>query len=249
MGQTLEALHRLQAVELQLAEIRQGRESKQRRVDNHKRHVVQAESQLSEHRALAIQRQIKQDALQLDVTAREQTIDKHRQALNKAKTNKEYAAVLEAMNTEKADNAKLEGEVLQMMEEAQTLQEKIEQLEKDRTEATERMTQAQTVLDDFDKRTRAQRKQLEGERSVCSADVDPSILSSFTRVAERHDGEAMVSVFKLHPKREDYACSGCNMKLTLDLVNTLKTRDEVQICTNCARILYFEQSAKQRSRA
>ena len=249
MGQTLEALHRLQAVELQLAEIRQGRESKVRRVDHHQRLVQKSESQLKEHRAAAIQRQIKQDALQLDVAAREQTIDRHRQALNKAKTNKEYSAVLEAMNTEKADNAKLEGEVLQMMEDAQALQEKIEAMAREQAEASERAAQAQAVLDDFDKRTRKQRKELEVERGVCAADLDPVILSSFTRVAERHDGEAMVSVFKLHPKRDDFACSGCNMKLTLDLINTLKTRDEVQICTSCARILYLEESLKQRSRA
>ena len=122
MGETLEALHRLQVVERKLAQFRLKRQEKERRVAIHARQVKKAEEQLQKNQLHSRELQIRLDAQQLDVDSREQAIDKHRQALNKAKTNKEYSAILTAMNTEKADNAKIETEILQFMEEIQGLQ-------------------------------------------------------------------------------------------------------------------------------
>jgi predicted nucleic acid-binding Zn-ribbon protein len=53
----------------------------------------------------------------------------------------------------------------------------------------------------------------------------------------------------MHPKRDEYLCSGCNMKVTLEVINALQTRDELQTCKVCGRILYWEAPEKQRARA
>ena len=120
MGETLlDALHRLQEIELKLAEIRGKREAKTRVIESRKRKERQAEAKLLASERSLRERQMRLDALSLDVAAREQSIQKHREALNKAKTNKEYAGILAAMNTEKADAAKIETSILEFMEEIQ----------------------------------------------------------------------------------------------------------------------------------
>lgn len=249
MGDTLEALHRLQAVERQLATFRRDRESLERRVVYHKRQAEEAEQKLKERHDTTRERQVKLDALQLDVTAREESVDHHRQALNTAKTNKEYAAILTAMNTEKADNSKLETEILRLMDAVQELQDDTSNLEAARAELLEDVAGAEKALGTYEAESRRQFEGLRDDREQCAEKVPPSALATFNRVAGHHDGEALVPVCKLHPKREEYGCSGCNMQVTLEIVNTLHTRDDIQICRVCGRILFLETPAAQRGRA
>ena len=242
MGETLEALHRLQEVELQLAAIRRKREVKARRVEIHKRRIEETENRLEGNRRTIRERQAKLDALQLDVATRDESIKKHREALNSAKTNKEYGAILSAMNTEKADNAKLESGILELMEQIQALEAEGSRIEEERQALANNVKTAEEALREFDAGSRDTTERLEQKREDCSAKIAPTTLASFTRVAEHHDGEAMSPVMKLHPKRDEYACEGCNMKVTLEIVNALRVRDEIQLCPVCGRILYFEQS-------
>jgi predicted nucleic acid-binding Zn-ribbon protein len=66
---------------------------------------------------------------------------------------------------------------------------------------------------------------------------------AFERACERHDGEALALIQKAHPKRAEYTCTGCHMSVTLETINALQTKDEVQLCQHCQRILYLEAPA------
>ena len=243
MGQVLEALHRLQEVELELAVLRRDRSVKVRRVESQNRQVQKIDEKIQQSKLTVRQRQIRLDSLQLEMSSREESVAKHRQALNKAKTNKEYAAILAAMNTEKADNAKYETEILQLMEDVQTMTAEIELVEAERAQLLEGVAKAEENLRRFDEANKSQADLLQSRRDECAEHLDPSTLNAFTRVAEHHDGEAMVPVSKLHPKRDEFMCSGCNIKMTLEIVNALQTRDEIQMCQSCGRILYLEPQA------
>lgn len=247
MGQVLEALHRLQGIELQLAEIKRDRDSKLRRVELRIRRVRVADEEILTYKNTSRQRQIRLDALQLDVTARETAIDKHRQALNKAKTNKEYAAILTALNTEKADNSKFETEMLQLMDQIQKVTDQVADLETEKSKLAQEQARAEEAVAAFDAEHKAESDDLFSQRTECAAGLDPLILTMFNRVANHHDGEAMAMVDKLHPKRDEYVCCGCNIQVTLEIVNSLQTRDDVQICKVCGRILYLDVRATQRS--
>jgi len=239
----LEELRRLQLVELQLSAIRRDREAKVRRAESHRRQIKQIEDKVQEHRLAVRERQAKMDALSLDVAAREESVGRHRLALNKAKTNKEYAAILTAMNTEKADNSKIEDGILKLMDEMQTSKAEGAKIEADRAKLLQDFAAAEEALRAFDAASQPAREALEAERDERARRVDAPALSMFNRCAQRHEGEAMAAVRKLRPKREDYACGGCNMKVTLDIVNALQTRDEIRLCGVCGRILYLETAA------
>ncbi len=248
MGQTLEALHRLQVVELQLAEVRRDREGRAQRVETHQRLIKKIDERLQQHRQVIRERQIKLDTLQLETASREDAVSRHRQALNKAKTNKEYAAILTAMNTEKADTAKQEAEVIKLMDEVQSLKDESAKIEAEKAKALEDLARVEKTLNDFDETSTSHRNDLQAQRDALAATIDPVILGTFNRVAEHHDGQAMAPIGKMHPKREEYLCSGCNMKVTLEVINALQTRDELQICRVCGRILFWESPEKQRAR-
>lgn len=247
MGDIIDDLQRLQLVELKLAAIRAARKSKSRQVEIKKRKVQDLEERLEANERLARDLQMRIDAVSLDVSAREESLNNHRRALNKAKTNKEYAAILSALNTEKADTTKIESSGLQLMEQLQNMQAARMDIEKEHERLSQEMRSRESTLKEFDAQKEAELKDLGRQREAYAAEISPQTVATFTRVAHRHDGEAMAAVEKAHPKRDDFICMGCHMKITLEIVNALQTRHELQTCDGCGRILFIESTVKQHS--
>lgn len=247
MGKVLEALHRLQELERQLAVIRRAEAAKIRRVQACKRQVAKADEKLAVQELTRREKQIRLDKVNLEVAARDEAIQKHRDALSKARTNKEYAAILTAINTSKADNSKLETASLELMDEVQGMDDAAKAAEEERKGLVARVTAAEEELAACRAESEAELKRLQEERARCAEGIAPTTLSLFNRIAEHHDGEALVPVIKLSPKREEYSCGGCNMMITLEVVNLLQSRDDIQCCSVCGRILYLEPvGARQR---
>ncbi len=246
MGDTLQSLHRLQTVERQIAAIRRNRDTKSKRVESLQRQVRQIDERIRQFQLQAREQQVKIDAVSLDVSSREESVAKHREGLNKAKTNKEYSAILAAMNTEKADNTKLEATIMQHSEELGKIQAEMAKVNEEKAKLQTSLSGAQKALDDYDQSVKTEREKLLASREDFAKVVNPVTLQTFIRVAEHHDGEAMAVISKIHPKREEYMCGGCNIGVTLDMVNALKTRDEILLCRSCGRILYAEPATAAR---
>lgn len=237
MGGILEALHRLQEIETQLNGLRREEAGKGRKIRNVERQILKLDEEVERLEAERVTRQSEADQFDRDVRTRESAILGHRDALLKARTNKEYAAILTSINTEKADSAKIERLGLEKLGEVERLEEQIAALAKERESLTERLAACKQVLENYLDQTREERTRLQQQRQGATGDVPASALATFVRVAEKHEGEGLVEVSRLHPKREDYACGGCNMTLTLEIVAVLRARDEIQFCNACGRIL------------
>ena len=248
MGQLLDALRNLQHLERKLAGFRREEASRDRRLKAAQRQVDRVQTKLEDLQRDLRERQMRLDSLNLEVATRDETVQKHRQALTKARTNKEYAAILTAINTSKADTSKLETAALELMDETQSLKDTSAKLEEEKQQYQERVAHAQQELADYQAKVADDRNRLQLEREQCAEDIAPTTLNLFTRVAEHHDGEAMVPVKKLNPKREEYACGGCNMMITLEVVNLLQARDDIQCCHVCGRILYLDEQMRPTTR-
>jgi len=240
MSKILEALLQLQKVETQLSAIRRQRNAKLRRVTLLKNKLNETQERLDKNHLTARERQMRIDSLTLDVNSREQAIASQREALNKARTNKTYSEILAAINTSKADNSKLESSILQLMEELQGVQSERAGIDAELVETNQKLREAEQQLDAFDGEHREDRELLEAQREALSGGISPSALSVFTRVAEHHDGEALAAVIKRHPKRQEFSCAGCNMSITVELVNALQSREDLQTCNCCGRVLYLD---------
>lgn len=246
MGELLEELKSLQAVALELVGIEQNRESKRRRVSARERQVRLTDERLERNRQAARQLQVRIDNLSLEIASREESISHHRQALNRAKTNKEYASILAAMNTEKADTAKVEAAGLELMKELEALDQEANAIEEEKARLVADAEKAKATLEKYETRCAPEREELESKRRDFAEHIAPEALAIFDRAAQRHDGEAMAAVIKERPKGADYTCGGCNMKVTLEAVNALQSRGGVQKCGVCGRILYLETTAASR---
>ena len=245
MGPVLTGLTKLQSVEnrLRAAKAKLGR---------CRRNVILQENQLRsltnnlEAKKEEIQlTKVQSDRLELELKSRDVSIAKLRASLNAAKTNKEYAAVLTQLNTTKADNSKIETQILDLMKdietdelECQEIQDQIDQ-QKQKLEKTREESEALAV------KYEAEIGQIQGEWDQAAKAVPVEQLKVFERVAETYDGEALAMVDYEEGKTTTYSCGGCFMGITAETVNLLMTRDDIIRCPNCTRILVLSNSHEQ----
>jgi predicted nucleic acid-binding Zn-ribbon protein len=237
--QSLVALHKLQAVETKLRGLKDQLRRKERQLQQHRLRIKQVEDQLASRQEEIKNRKSQASKLELDFKTKEADIAKLRSQLNIAKNNKEYSAILTQLNTERADNAKLEEKILEELTAIDQSKNSLTDLEtKLASQRAELATEEQASLEvrqDLQK----QIETLEAERGVVAKDVPLTDLMVFEKVADVHDGEAMAKVVK--PTREqEYICDGCNMSIPMEKVNALLTKDQLQVCNICGRILYVE---------
>jgi len=246
MSALLDELRRLQGLELQLATIRRTHETKSRQLEYHQKQVRQVEEKLQANHVQAREVQMRIDALALEAASMEEAINKHRQALNKAKTNKEYAAILSAMNTEKADNTKTDDATLKLMEELAKVKAEGELIEAEKAKVLEQTARADQSVKAYLEECNGELQRLRTERESVAAAMNPQTVDVFNRVAQHHDGEALAMVAKPRPKRDEFICGGCNITVTLEVVNALQTKEEIQTCKVCGRILYLDGALSPR---
>ena len=243
MGATLDALHRLQSTEDRLRSVREQVESKQRAVRSRQRRLSDIERQIAEVHEATLQARAHADRLELDRRTREEHIARLREALNRTKSNKEYAAILTQLNTDKADMLKLEDEILKILAQGDEHRSREASLKDTLAEEQRQADRVTETLRGAEAKLSEELKSLESQRDEAASQIPPTVLSVFERSCERNEGEAMARVEKVHPKRAEYVCSGCSMSVPLEIINALQTRDEIQQCQTCSRILFLEASA------
>lgn len=240
MGATLNVLRELQDIELQIVDVRRQIERKAKQVTETERRLAELRKALESEHQQMLQAQREADLMDLDLKARGAHVLKLRDQLNSSRTNKEYAATLAQLNTERADTAKLEGAALEQMERVEKLRTAVREREEGERKLQgqlEALRQAHTETGQYFAERLAK---LTEQRDTIAARLDPRDRTLFARTSERFNGEAMAKLVRVHPRRDEFCCDGCNMSVSAERFNSLRTRDEVQTCSSCGRILYIE---------
>ncbi|MFQ5501816.1 MAG: zinc ribbon domain-containing protein [Phycisphaerae bacterium] len=240
MGATLEALHRLQEIELQINEIQQRIDRKARVCRRQRQRIAEIDASIESRQQLIHTDQIEADRLDLEAKVSEAEIAKYRNALNTSKTQKEYSAVLTQLNTFKADSGKTEDRVLALLASIDEKKKELEAAQEEREKEVARLEEHEAATRAVEDKTRGDLNRLTDLKKEAASAVPPQVLNIFTRVAGKNDGEALAQIIRTHPKRQEYACGGCNMSITIEQVNSVLSRDEAVLCSVCGRILYAE---------
>ncbi|MFA5292370.1 MAG: C4-type zinc ribbon domain-containing protein [Phycisphaerae bacterium] len=242
MGTVLDALVKLQSVENSLR-------AAKAKLTRCRRNVIIKENQL---RTLQNSLQAKQeeiqftriqaDRLELELKSVDETLAKYRAALNIAKSNKEYAAILTELNTTKADNSKIETQALELMKGIDADQVQCDQIKQQIELAKNELNEIRKLTEEQAKKYEAEIADIERQWQNAARDISADSLEIFKRVADTYDGEAIAEI-EVHDHRSGiYTCGGCFMTLTTETANTLMSRDEIIRCPNCTRILVFRET-------
>ncbi|HEX2974190.1 MAG TPA: C4-type zinc ribbon domain-containing protein, partial [Tepidisphaeraceae bacterium] len=159
-----------------------------------------------------------------------------------AKTNKEYQAFLTGINTEKIDKAKVEEELLKVMEVVESVQPQVKELSSQLEGEQKKCEQIKQELAGKLAELKADVDQKQAVRDEAAKNLPTRVLDTFDRLAERWEGEALAAIGKPDRRREEYVCMACNMGLVADMYNRLHSRDDMVFCPNCQRVLYIPDS-------
>ncbi len=179
----------------------------------------------------------------VDLAEYEQSHEKFKADLMKVRNQNEYGTVLREIDATKKSISALETEALQLIE-------RIEAREKELTEKAPefaaRRAEVDQLLATFDhevERIQAEIDELRSKRGGIAKEVSPNMLRVYDRIAQTRKGRAMSEV--RGEKGASGKCSACNMALRPAVFSLIRRGEELIVCDNCSRILFYrpEQAA------
>jgi len=240
VGPVLNGLVKLQSVENRL------RAAKAKLTRCRRNVIIQENRVRSLQSAVEVKREeiqltkIQSDRLELELKTKDEAILRLRASLNVAKTNKEYAAVLTQLNTTKADNSKVETQILELMKDIEVDEAEYANIQDQIDEQKQKLEQIRKEAEHLATKYEAEIEEIQAEWDQASQTIPAELLELFNRVAETYDGEALAVVERQEGKTETYTCGGCFMGVPAESVNVLMTKDDVIRCPNCTRILVLK---------
>lgn len=169
----------------------------------------------------------------LEVTAAKRTKADGR--LWEVKTNKEYSAVLLEIEEIKQEKAKVEEEILALMESQ-------ERLTVDLREAETRLKTREEQAREDEAKVKKKLAEVEGELGVVRAErqsrareISVSLLSSYERILKARGGVAVAAV------SVTAICGACRVTIRPQAMQELRTTGDLMLCENCGRYLYWQE--------
>ncbi len=154
--------------------------------------------------------------------------------LYEVKTNKEYSAVLVEIEEIKQEKARIEEEILALMERQERLVVEIREAE---AELRHRDARAKAEVTELRRRladTEAELELVRSDRAALARELPPDVLTSYEKLL-RHRGH--VAVARVLPGG---ICEACRVSFTPQTLQELKQQSALITCESCGRYLYWE---------
>jgi len=176
--------------------------------------------------------QLKKKDKEIDLASKEENAHKAQGQLYQLKTNKEYQAKLNEIESLKADISVAEEDLLKILDE-------VEASKKEQEVQKEKLAQEEKAFKDSEdtikgriKDLNAQINTLQEKRQRFTSNIDKKILEKYEQLLKTRQGLAIVPV-------EGENCGSCHMRVTHQKINEIKMFDNLVFCESCVRILYL----------
>lgn len=194
-----------------------------------KEEVFQIVTQAKEKLA---QNQKKRRDLEVEVKAIREKIAKYNLQLNEVKTNIEYKSLLKEIEEAKQRIAEMEDKILNEMLSADEIEEEIRSANQKYNEAEKELSKEKNILQQKQKASEAKKDKMNKEKEELMAKIPDDLIHLYLKIFSSKHGIA------LSPVTGEF-CSLCHMRVRPQVLNELKGNENIILCENCGRILYF----------
>jgi uncharacterized protein len=171
------------------------------------------------------------------ITAR---MDKLRDQMNNAQTNKEYTAFLAELNNLKTKKDEVEKLELSLMEKTETLNKQLAEFTKQRDERKVIADKAKADRDAKAAEIKDRLDELTAQRAELAKGVPADALRILEEMIPKLGDEAMSPVEVVDRRNHEWACTSCQTVITVEAVNGLSL-GKMTRCVNCRCILFSEE--------
>jgi len=169
----------------------------------------------------------------------EEKIKKLSSQLNTVRTNKEYAAIQHEIMDARADKSKIEDGILALMDEVESRQQAVKELETRTARAETELAQREQAIDNALRDAENRIARLKEERKQLTQQIPQNILQPYERLNKGTRGQALSAC-------RNFVCERCRMSLTANTVNLLMAGHRLVYCQSCSRILYLPEDEDTR---
>jgi predicted nucleic acid-binding Zn-ribbon protein len=203
-----------------------------------KRAQLQAEMEFEKKRLHELEKslkdiQVKLKDRELELSQKEMQIKKLDGQLSQVKTNKEYAALQQEVASLKADNSLLEEGIIHILDEVDAAKEEVRKEKEKLSLVTKSFQEKDNELAGQEKNFQSQLSEMKKQRDEAVAQLPPELGELYQRIASKKQGRALAAV-------NGENCAACQMSLRPQLLNEIRLGEQIVVCENCSRILYFE---------
>jgi predicted nucleic acid-binding Zn-ribbon protein len=165
-------------------------------------------------------------------------IKKMKSRVTDIKTNKEYQAHLKEIESSEAEIAKIEEEILFVMEDLDNTAKVRKEREEKVGRETEKVNAFKKQLDREIEEHRKELSLLKEERAQMGRRIDPEVYSLYMKLLDTGNGVAVT-------RTKNEICLGCNMNIPPQLFVEIKKKEEIFQCPQCRRILYYDEDVPE----
>ena len=159
-------------------------------------------------------------------------ISRHKDQLYQVKTNEQFKAMKHEIEVEEENIRKIEDQILEMMMEAEPLENLVNAAasrldgEKARVAAAIQQLEAERRADI------QERDELQSRRQELLHALSDAVRELYERVRSARRGVAVAGV-------RDGCCTRCNVRLRPQVYNEVRMSESIVSCESCGRILYY----------
>ena len=216
---------RIAQVQAELDRVRPQRESFQAR-------AAAAQSALEAAKLRVKQLESERKKLELDVEAKKQLIERYSNQQLQTRKNEEYRALAHEIETCKAAISDIEDQELGLMEQGDAVQKEIAAATRALAETNQLVEGQVADLTQREENLKKELASLESNRAELAAAVDKDVCRRYERLFKSKSGTVVVGV-------DHGVCGGCHMRVPAQLLVHCRAQQEVVMCQNCGRILYY----------
>ena len=223
----------LQKIDSEIYSLKSDLEEKPQKIEVLKQEFEQEKQKLNDLEENLKKIQLARKEKELELQTKEDEIAKNNSQLLQIKTNKEYTAKINEIESVKADKSQIEEQVLIYYDEADKVKIETDQEKQVVAEKEKRYLADKKQIDDEISILKDSISRLEATRNSILPDINPNCLSRYEKLLGNKKGLAIVSVYS-------GSCGGCHMNLAPQVINVIKMSEELIECESCSRILYLE---------
>lgn len=188
---------------------------------------------LEEYKKGSSRLQVEKKNKEIELESREETIKKYQKELNAIKSNEAYKAMLKQIEDANREKSTLEDEILEMMQKSEDLQRECERKKAQTLESKETMDKEIGDLNEKSKQLSIELEALGKRRGSYIGEIPQETLKRYENIKDNKGGLAVVNI-------DGNSCGGCHINVTPQLISEAMRDEELVICENCGRIIYWK---------
>ena len=170
--------------------------------------------------------------LEIEAEGKKQQADRYASQQLETRKNEEYRALANEIETCKRLINQLEDQQLDLMEQAEAAQKQVLAATKVAEDDKRMVDMLLKDLDVKEQKLKAELAEVQADRATLAEQVDDSTRTRYDRLLKSKGANIIVGI-------QHSVCGGCHMKLPTQLVINCQAEQELVVCINCGRLLFY----------